>query len=172
MIQEHPIICERVILRTLDERDASERYTAWLNDPAVNRYLETRHASVEDLRRYIREKRESSEALFLGIFTKDTDEHIGNVKLEPIRGGAATMGILIGDASWWGKGIATEVTNAVCAYVFGPMGLHEVNLGVIAENSAAIRVYEKCGFTVERIDRQAINHDGKLFDQVWMVKRV
>jgi RimJ/RimL family protein N-acetyltransferase len=168
---EERILTERLYLRTLEKSDATQQYAAWLNDSEVNQYLETRQVSVETLRRYIEEKRESPEALFLGIFAKDTDEHIGNVKLEPIRDGVATMGILIGEKSWWGKGIATEVTNAVCEYAFTSIGLSEVNLGVITENKAAIRVYKKCGFTIQKIDKEAINHDGKLFDQVWMVKR-
>jgi RimJ/RimL family protein N-acetyltransferase len=171
MIFSGHIRTNRLILRSLDESDATERYAAWLNDRVVNQYLETRSVTLEDLRRYIKEKRESPKALFLGIFANDAGLHIGNVKLEPIAADKATMGILIGDMNYWGKGIATEVTNAMCAYAFDRLGLSEVNLGVIAENNAAIRVYEKCGFTVDHAEKNAINHEGKLFDQVCMVKK-
>lgn len=162
----------RIYLRPLTETDASERYAGWLNDPAVNKYLETRSATAEELKAYIWQKNASQSAMLFGIFVKDTNEHIGNVKLEPIDEvkKTATMGILIGENNWWGKGIATDVTNLIVVYAFDALGLLEVRLGVIASNAAARRVYEKCGFAVERIDQKAIDHEGKKFDQVWMVK--
>ncbi len=172
MILTIPIESERLTLRSLDVSDATERYVSWLKDKTVNQYLETRNATIESLARYIEEKQKSGTALFLGIFVKETGEHIGNVKLEPIEGGRATMGILIGERFWWGKGIATEVTNAVSDYAFRHLGVTEMNLGVIAENAAAIRVYEKCGFVVDRVEKDALNHSGKKFDQVFMVKKV
>lgn len=164
---------ERVYLRLLTEMNASDKYAGWLSDPTVNEYLETRSASIEDLKQYIREKNSSDTAQLFGIFLQKTDEHLGNVKLEPIDlvSKTATMGILIGEKTWWGKGIATEVTNVIVSYAFYTLQLDEVNLGVIANNLAARRVYEKCGFEVVRIDKDGIDHDGKKFDQVWMRKK-
>ncbi len=164
---------EKIFLRTLDVKDASAEYVAWLNDPVVNQYLETRQATLENIGQYIREKLESPMALFLGIFWKEMGRHIGNIKLEPIdwEKKIATMGILIGDKEYWGKGVATEATNLIVDYAFRELGLKEVRLGVIATNTAARRVYEKCGFTVEKIEPNAIDHDGQKFDHVWMKKQ-
>lgn len=33
---------ERIYLRVLQEEDASEEYCSWLNDPIVNKFLETK----------------------------------------------------------------------------------------------------------------------------------
>lgn len=163
---------ERVYLRPLDEKDATGRYVHWLNDEEVNKFLETREASKEDLQKYIQQKNESDESLFLGIFWKENNEHIGNVKLEPIdfNEKKATLGILIGEKEYWGKGIATEVTELLTAFAFEHLGLEEVNLGVISENNAAIRVYEKCGFEVYCVDPDALIHGDKKYDQIWMRK--
>lgn len=163
----------RIFLRILKPADATDRYAAWLNDPVVNQYLETRQTTKEELRRYIQDKRKSGAAELFGIFWQKTSRHIGNVKLEPIdfNAGTATMGILIGEKEFWGKGIATEVANLIVAYAFATLGLREVNLGVIAENKAALRVYEKCGFEVYQVDQQVMDHGGKKFDRVWMRKR-
>src|SRR5688572_28708640 len=105
----------QVGLRELRESDASDAYASWLNDPVVNQYLETRSVALPELRNYIRAKAESPTALLFGIFWKENGKHIGNVKLEPIDRdkGEATMGILIGDKDYWGKGVATETTNLV-----------------------------------------------------------
>ena len=168
-----PIIGERVYLRHLEATDATERYCTWLNDPEVNQYLETRQSTIPELEQYIRDRRLREDCLFLGIFWKGTDEHIGNVKLEPIdrKVGTATIGILIGEKAFWGKGVATEVINLVVDFVFETLKLHEVKLGVIAEHVVARHAYEKCGFRIDRIDEKAINHRGVLFDQVWMSRQ-
>lgn len=160
----------QIYVRILQVTDASERYVGWLNNPKVNQYLETRHATVSDIKTYIAEKIASPDCLFFGIFTQDTHEHIGNVKLEPIdwHTKKATLGILIGETDYWGKGIATEVIALVTDFAFTELGLSEVQLGVITENKAALRVYEKCGYTVFKIDANALVHGSKKYDQVWM----
>ena len=161
-----------ITLRPLTEANATEEYASWLNDPEVNKYLETRKVTVDELKSFINEKNASETALFLGVFWNENGKHIGNVKLEPIDCAKkeATMGILIGDKNYWGKGVATEATNLVAGYAFTKMGLKELKLGVIPENKAAIRVYEKCGFTMERVEKGAVNHDGVLHDRMVMRK--
>lgn len=163
-----------VCLRELSEDDATAEYAAWLNDPEVNKYLETRHVTLPELRDYIRGKKESPTAILMGIFWKENGRHIGNVKLEPINKEkkTATMGILIGDKDYWGKGVATETTNLVTEYAFSDLKLELIELGVIAENAAAIRVYKKCGFETVRVEPKAMDHDGILYDKVVMRKRV
>lgn len=163
---------DRVVLRTLTPRDASGEYAGWLNDPSVNQYLETRSINLEELKRYIQEKDESDCAILFGIFWKADARHIGNVKLEPVdfAEGVATMGILIGDKEYWGKGVGTEVTNLITDYAFNVLGLTEVHLGVMSTNVAAIRVYEKCGYVIESVEEKSINHDGVLYDRVRMKK--
>lgn len=164
---------ERFDLNIMEEENATPTYRSWLNDPIVNQYLETREATHEDLRRYIQDKRASDSCLFFGIFWKENNQHIGTVKLEPIdfEKGYAVVGILIGEKLFWGKGIATEVTNLIVDYAFNILGLDEIRLGVLEEHTAARRVYEKCGFVVDHIDEGAINHGGVLHDQVWMSKK-
>ncbi len=168
--KKYQIAGQKIYLRSLEKVDASEKYAAWLNDPVVNQYLETRTATVVDLEKYIAEKSASPQCLFFGIFTNDTSEHIGNVKLEPIDlvTKIATMGILIGEINFWGKGIATEVTNLITDFAFSELGLKEIRLGVDAENVSARRVYEKCGFTIFKIDKDAHTRGNIAHDQVWM----
>ena len=37
------IDAKRIFLRPLEKADCTNLYVSWLNDPEVNRYLETRH---------------------------------------------------------------------------------------------------------------------------------
>ena len=141
----------RIYLEVLDEEKATQEYCDWLNDPEVNKYLETKEATIDELKQYIKDKNEDPNCLFLGIFLKENNKHIGNIKLEPIKFDdmRATMGILIGGKDYWGKGMGTEATKLLVDYAFNILDIREVNLGVISENKTAIRVYEKVGFKYE-----------------------
>lgn len=160
----------RVILRPLTIKDATSRYANWLNDPIVNKFLETRSATILDLKDYIQEKNHDEKALLLGIFLKNSGVHIGNVKLEPIdmENKTAQFGLLIGDKNYWEKGFGTEVTKTVVKWAFEKLNLKKVELGVIANNIPAIDVYKKAGFKILRTKKKAINHSGVLFDEVIM----
>ncbi|MBT3451353.1 aminotransferase class III-fold pyridoxal phosphate-dependent enzyme [archaeon] len=159
-----------IYLRNLTDLDVTEEYCKWLNDPEVNLYLETRKVTIEELIKYVNDKNNNLNCLFLGIYCKSNDKHIGNIKLEPIDfvNKTATLGILIGNKDYWGKGIATEATKLISDYAFNKLGLIEVNLGVISENKAAIRVYEKVGFKVFDIKKNHIIHNNQNYDQVMM----
>jgi len=161
---------KNICLRKLKEEDASQEYCNWLNDPIVNKFLETRKATIEELKEYIREKKENKNCLFLGIFIKDIEKHIGNVKLEPIdwNNKKATLGILIGDKSYWGKGICSMVMKLVTEYAFEKLGLEKIDLGVISENKAAIKCYFNAGYKIEKVVKKVIKHGDKLYDKIIM----
>ena len=160
----------KIYIRELTENDATERYCGWLNDPIVNEYLETREATIDDLKEYIHSRKKNPNCLFFGIFIKDNNEHIGNVKLEPIDFEKKTseFGMMIGEKKYWEKGIGTEVTRLVVNYAFNELNLKKIRLGVIPENKAAIRVYEKVGFKITKIEKDKIRHGDKLFDHMIM----
>ena len=44
------ISSKRLDYRLLSEDDVTQNYVDWLNDPEVNRYLETRHTHQSDRR--------------------------------------------------------------------------------------------------------------------------
>ena len=122
---------------------------------------------------YIEQKANSTQSFFLGIYDITNGVHIGNIKLEVIdwfrrRSG---FGILIGRQEYLGKGYGTEATNLIVNFAFEELGLHEVHLEVIKENKRAIRSYEKSGFFTTEIKEKVVNHDGVLFDEVWMLRR-
>jgi len=167
------IIGERVYLRKLTSDDASERYANWLNDPTVNKYLETRSATVKSVREYIEEKSADHNVLFMGIFDKATDLHIGNVKLEPIdlKKKMTVFGIMIGDKNFWGKGLGTEATRLISDYALHELKLDEVELGVIIDNVGACKAYERAGFKQVKLKPKSANHDGVMYDVAIMIKR-
>lgn len=161
---------ERIFLKPLTAKFATSTYASWLNDSQVNKFLETRSASIPDLVRYIKEKNDAENCFLFGIFWKITHEHIGNIKLEPVdwEKKKATIGIIIGNKDFWGLGVAPEAIKLVTNYAFETLGLISLELGVISAHLSAIRAYQKCGFKIFRKDKNALLHDKIYFDQTWM----
>lgn len=160
----------RIYLRELNEEDASQNYCNWLNDPKVNKFLETKKTTIVELKEYIKEKKDNPNCLFLGLFLKGMNEHIGNIKLEPIdfENKEATLGILIGTKTYWGQSICAEAVKLLVNYAFNDLNMDRVTLGVIAENKAAIKWYIKAGFEIDKIEQRTVQHGEKSYDKVIM----
>jgi [ribosomal protein S5]-alanine N-acetyltransferase len=54
-----------------------------------------------------------------------------------------------------GRGLGKEITRLVLDWAFGELGLHRVELEVLASNTRAIRCYLACGFRQEGVRREA-----------------
>lgn len=163
----------RLYLRMLSETDATATYAGWLNDPEVNRFLATKHATIPELQEYIRIKNSKDDTLLFGIFLNEGDKHIGTIKLEPIEPTQkrATIAIMIGDKDHWGKGLAMEAMQLLMDYSFKELGVREMHLGVIGQNTSAIKVYKKLGFIEVQRKLHSVQYGNEVFDQVEMILR-
>lgn len=171
MIFTDKLTGERIYLRSLTADDATQTYADWLCDPQVNRFLATKQATPDELRAYIAKKNSQTDTYFFGIFLKDSDRQIGTIKLEPIdlANRAATIAVMIGDKTCWGKGYNPEAMRLLINFCFQKLGLVEMNLGVRGSHVAAIRSYQKLGFREVKRELNAIKDGDILLDQVTMV---
>ena len=146
---------QRFLLRQLITDDISDKYLSWLNREE-SPYIDygKNHSTMEELKVYVSERERKKDVLFLGIFTKKK-KHIGNIKYEPIDliRKTATMGILIGDKDWRGKGVAIEVIKASAHYLNSIYGVTTIFLGVNPNHQVAISVYKKIGFKFKGHDK-------------------
>jgi [ribosomal protein S5]-alanine N-acetyltransferase len=103
--------------------------------------------------RYVRDRENRGDVLFLGIFS-DSNQYIGNVKYEPInlKDKTATMGILIGEKEWRGKGVVSEVVTASSEYLGKTYGVRYIDLGEERGNTPAVSAYKKMQFEVVEKD--------------------
>jgi len=161
-----------VYLRPLQREDLNTRYLSWLSDPEVTRYLEagTFPLTMRDLEKFYDEVTGSRNQVILAVADKKSGQHIGNVKLGPIHWvhRSATLGILIGDKKFWGKGAGLEATRLMVEYGFDRLNLRRIDLGVFADHDAAVRCYEKVGFKLEGRMRESLFREGKYVDRLWM----
>lgn len=141
-----PIVTARFELIELSPEHATTRYLSWFSDPSTQQFIASQSHSINQLKVYISEKKADKNCLFLGVFHQGN--HIGNIKYEPIdiSKAQATMGILIGEKDWRGKGVAGEVIMASSVYLQEHYGINRILLGVEQHNSAAVKAYNKLGF--------------------------
>ncbi len=141
------IFTNRFIVRLLKVDDVTERYARWLSDEKTSKYISNR-LNFSKLQRYVLERCDRDDVLFLGIFDKVTGLHIGNIKYEPVNSELryAIIGILIGESVWRGKGVAAEVILASADWLHQYHNIETIVLSVSRSNRAAIRAYQKVGF--------------------------
>lgn len=99
-----------------------------------------------------------------------TVRDIGSVFLKAIdtHSRKAEFGIFIGDPTARGKGFGTPATKKILEYGFETMGLNRIYLTVLADNSAAIRAYERAGFQLEGTMREDFLRGTQFVDVVLM----
>ncbi len=155
-----------MILEPIGVNFCSIEYVNWMNDKEVYKYLDTGgNYTLEVLANYLTENTKNP-VLFWAIIVKETNSHIGNIKIDPInqRNQIGEYGILMGDKNNWGKGYAKEASKAVINYCFKSIGLRKITLGVIKDNIAAVKLYESLGFEIEGIYRMHGKYEGKYCD--------
>lgn len=64
--------------------------------------------------------------------------------------------VSVGGSALYGRGLGTKATRLVLAFAFGALDLHRVELEVNDFNQRARHVYEKVGFVVEGVRRDAL----------------
>ncbi|HEV8444780.1 MAG TPA: GNAT family protein, partial [Steroidobacteraceae bacterium] len=163
-----------VELFPLGVEHATNHYVAWLNDPQVNRFLESRFstATPESVREFVAGAAASANVLFLGIRALEPRRHVGNIKLGPIdtRHGLGEIGIMIGDRMAWGRGVASAAIERLAAIARDQLRLRKLTAGCYASNAGSQRAFEKAGFRVEARRAAHFLLDGKTEDLVLMAR--
>lgn len=78
------IYTKRLILKPLTLNHLSNDYVGWMNDSDVNKYLESGgDYTINKLKKFLIEQ-EEKDILFWAIHIKQSNKHIGNIKIDPI----------------------------------------------------------------------------------------
>jgi len=163
------IDAEDLLLKELSLEDVTDQYVGWLNDPAINRYLEVRHQpqSIASTQDFVHAIRQRSDDFLFGVFL-DQHGHIGNIRLGPVddRYRRATIGLLIGESKHHGHGYATQAINAICRWAFTELKLTKLEAGCYASNQGSKRAFENVGFQLEGCLRHHWLVDGEPEDHL------
>jgi RimJ/RimL family protein N-acetyltransferase len=161
---------DNIYLREVNESDVGDNYYNWLNDPEINQYLETRYFpnSKTNILQFVKNMDGLSGEILFAICERQTDKHIGNIKLGPINWihRYADISLLIGDKDYWGKGIATESIRLVTEFGFYTLNLHKLKAGCYENNIGSMKAFEKVGFLREGLLKKLWMVNGTFQDQI------
>jgi RimJ/RimL family protein N-acetyltransferase len=73
--------------------------------------------------------------------------------------------------AWRGQGIADALIQA-CIDWAQALGATVVRLAVVTTSTSAIRCYKRCGFTEYGIEPQMIYHEGVMYDELLMIRKI
>ncbi len=139
----------RVSLKPLNELDqrAWRRIQAHFRDPEIAHLNGTppNRLPLWLLKRILKAEGRRADRETFGIFD-ETGQYIGTIELYDIRYASATLGIIIGERSHWGRGYGPEAMHALLDYAFHALDLENVRLSAFADNLRALSAYEKVGF--------------------------
>ncbi|MCH8036413.1 MAG: GNAT family N-acetyltransferase [Proteobacteria bacterium] len=162
----------RVALRPVTAADVGPLYLGWLNDPEINRFLESRHSesSEESVRAFVDRVTARDGDYLFAIRLAPDGRHIGNVRLGPIRAEhrLAELSLYIGDRAAWGRGYGGETVALVTRFAFEALHLNKTIGRSYAANEASIRAFLRAGYRQEGRLRAHYLLDGKPMDLVVM----
>lgn len=161
-----------IFIRQLLPEDIGDNYRAWMNDPEVTKFLESRWKVYqhEDLETFVNSIRASENDYLFGIFLTGNDEHIGNIKIGNINRihRYADLGLIIGAKQYWGRGYATEAIHLATEYAFQELDLNKLIAGIYAPNVGSHKAFEKAGFRLVGHYCEHRFYNGKFVDEILM----
>lgn len=146
----------RLFLRPFQAADAPLAYP-WLTDAEIMRYMPTgQDHTLEQVEarvaRYITHQERYGYSRWL-IYDRTSGEAIGDAGLLTLpETGEIELGYRLVKPRW-GQGLATEAAQGWLDYAFGQLGLAELIAFSHPDNSASVRVMQKCGFHFLRQDQ-------------------
>jgi RimJ/RimL family protein N-acetyltransferase len=119
--------------------------------------------TLAQVRAHLRRVADDPDRIDLAITRVDDADHwLGEVVLNQIdwTQRRAHFRILLGGPLLYGQGLGSEATRLLVAHGFDVLDLHRIELEVFDFNPRARHVYEKAGFEIEGVRRDALWWDG------------
>jgi N-acylneuraminate cytidylyltransferase len=153
-------------LRALRPADVTPAYVDGLNDPRVNRFIQSARQTRQthdSVMAYVASNWADDRAILFGVYADRILR--GTIRIHDIdwelRSG--TMGIALFDVAAWNRGLATGAITAATRCVRDLLGLCYVRAGIDPDNAASIRVFEKAGFVRMRQPRRDVGQHDRYF---------
>ena len=142
---------ERFALRSLKPSDGSERWVNWLKDPEVMGPLNVpvRAWTTQELRAHIASA-DNAQRYLIGVFDAASQVQIGffMVDVDPVHR-RANFNVVIGEKSWWGKGVVNETRAALLDEFFNNRGIEKAAGMPLARNFPSVFNYKAQGWRHE-----------------------
>lgn len=115
------------------------------------------------MKSYVDHVQESRDLIVLAILDIDGDNHIGNISLQNIDWVSrnAEYAIILGEKSYWGKGLAKEASDLILEHGFIRMNMERIYCGTAEDNVGMQKLAHYMGMRQEGVRRNALYKNGK-----------
>jgi len=133
-------------------------YLSWFQDASTVRYLGIpsylKGVSIENLEAYYNSLRQDVD-YFFAVHCSKTDKFIGTVKLNHTDHHSKNIeiGMLLGDTSYRGKNLGTEIIRLGTEYAFEILGMHRIYALALEGNVASHKCFLSNGYKKEGVSR-------------------
>lgn len=153
-----------IFLRLIDESDITDRYLAWFADEEVTKYLEVKNLKKNEVLEYIKKGIKDKSYFIFSICIAKNGLHIGNVKIGPIKSKYCVSDLVtvIGDKSYWGKGVASIAIEKAIDISFNALGIRKISASIDSKNIGSIKSYLNAGMEIDcEISNYFMHNDNK-----------
>lgn len=167
-----PIEGDLVKLIVFTEKNISDTYLSWLNDPDVVRFSNqrfrrhTRETSLEYLQELV-----AAEGIFCAVCLKGDGKYVGTMTVRfSVAHERAEIGIMIGNKKVWGKGIGGDAWSTLMSFLLNTVKIRKVFAGTLRCNKGMVKIMMKSGMISDGV---LVTHelvDGKEEDIVFFSK--
>mgnify|MGYP003949828479 FL=1 len=148
------IMTKRFCVRKLKLFDVNLNYLQWFKEKEIQNFIgKTNYKNISELKNYFKIENKKKDTIFLGIFTKQNNQHIGNIKfynLHKVKN-SCELGIMIGNKNWRNKSVAYETLVSCLKNLKKNFLIKTIYLGVEKKNHSAVKLYKKIGFNITKI---------------------
>lgn len=162
----------KVIIRPLTIED-SVKVVKWRNDPLILEQMFNDNGPTMDqhiswFKNY--ENDDTRQEFIICVVDDGIETPVGTIGLSAIdmKNKKAEYGILIGDNTFRGKGIAYEASRLILDYAFKELNLNKVYLRVMVSNKRAKYLYDKLGFLEEGVLQAEYCKNNRFVDIYYM----
>jgi len=162
----------KITFRPLAEKDIVWR-RKWLSDPEVTRFLGTLVRQGVDLdfhqKWFDSYFKDGKKEIFMIVVDERPVGQVGLLDINLADKNAALY-IMIGEKDMHRQGIGSKAMEFIIDYGFKKLDLHRIWLQVHAQNTAAIKLYEKFNFKKEGVLKESVYHEnhGRFSDEIIM----
>lgn len=140
-----PLKSKRFLIKEFNLKDVNHNYLEWFKDPK-NKFIVNKFHNLKKLKKYAENQILDKSIYFFSIHDLKNKVHIGNIKLHKENSKSFTLGILIGNSSYQGKGVFYEVFISLKKWIIKETKIKKLRAGVAIDNIYSISAFLKCGF--------------------------
>lgn len=162
-----------VKLRAYKQEDI-EKATEFINDEETKKFLDTSipfPITKWEEEEWIKTRKSNKDFTYdFAIEDLRTGKYIGGCSINEcnLKSRNCTIGIMIGDKEYWGKGYGSDALNVLIKFIFEEVNIYKIKLNVFSFNERAIACYKKLGFKEEGLLKNEIYRNGKYCDAIPM----